>query len=132
LVSTLTKTEPGSLLATLLDTGIPLPPDKRAQELENSEELEAAYKSAALQGDSEVPTNAEDEVDYHFICFARSSRTGLVYELDGDRKGPVTTSICLQAEKDILCEGVVKLVKGLMEREQSDAFGLMALVRSEA
>lgn len=132
MVSTLTKTEPGSLLATLLDTGIPLPPDKRAQELENSEELEAAYKSAALQGDSEVPTNAEDEVDYHFICFARSSRTGLVYELDGDRKGPVTTSICLQAEKDILCEGVVKLVKGLMEREQSDAFGLMALVRSEA
>ena len=36
---------------------------------------------------------AEDEVDFHYVCFVKSSKTGHLYELGGDRKGPVDHGI---------------------------------------
>lgn len=47
------------------------------------------YKTVALQGDSEVRANPEDEVDFHYVCFVKSHRNDHLYELDGNRKGPV-------------------------------------------
>jgi hypothetical protein len=32
-------------------------------------QLEAAYKVALLQGDTEVPEDPEDEVDIYHVCF---------------------------------------------------------------
>ncbi|KAF6229421.1 hypothetical protein HO133_007537 [Letharia lupina] len=52
-----------------------------------------AYRTAALQGESDVPENAEDEVNIRYVCFVKSSKTGHLYELDGDRKGPVDHGI---------------------------------------
>ncbi|KAI0346890.1 cysteine proteinase [Trametopsis cervina] len=78
----------GTLLARLLQQCIPCRPEDRALVLEDSAELEKVYTAAALQGDTAPPDNAEDEVDFHYICFARSNKSGKLYELDGDKWGP--------------------------------------------
>ena len=44
-------------------------PADRAKISEDSEEIESAYRTAALQSDSEVPKNAEDEVDLHYVLY---------------------------------------------------------------
>jgi ubiquitin carboxyl-terminal hydrolase L3 len=109
-----------------------LNPDSRAQVLEDSELLESVYRSAALQGDTEAPLNAEDEVDFHFVCFARS-KSGVLYELDGDRKGPVPTNVVMKDDEDVLCKAGVRLIRRFMEKEgESGSFGLMALVEKFA
>ena len=78
-----------------------------------------------------MPLNAEDEVDFHFVCFARSVSGGL-YELDGDKKGPVLTDLEIIADGDVLCEAGVELIRGFMEKEgESGNFGLMALVERD-
>ncbi|KAL9069630.1 MAG: hypothetical protein Q9161_005429 [Pseudevernia consocians] len=56
---------PKFTMAKLLTSCIPLAPADRAKAIEISEEIESAYCTVALQGDSEVPENAEDEVDFH-------------------------------------------------------------------
>lgn len=83
----------------------------------------------ALQGDSAVPDNAEDEVDFHFVCFVKSPKTGHVYELDGDRKGPVDRGLLLGPDEDMLAEGGLKIIKEYIQREDNFNFGLMALVQ---
>ena len=72
---------PESTMAQIIFSRIPLAPDDRAKAIEDSEEIESAYRIAALQGDSEVPENAEDEVDFHYdyVCFVKSSKTGHLY-----------------------------------------------------
>jgi ubiquitin carboxyl-terminal hydrolase L3 len=78
-------------MANLLKSCIRLPPQERALVLEGSEELEHMYKIAAEQGDSRVPDNAEDEVDFHYVCFVKSHKSGRLYELvsDGSEVGRV-------------------------------------------
>ncbi|KAH7389437.1 ubiquitin carboxyl-terminal hydrolase, family 1 [Phaeosphaeria sp. MPI-PUGE-AT-0046c] len=117
----------GSLLATLLDT---CSPRERTLALETSEELESAYATAAKQGDSTAPANAEDEVDFHFVCFAKSNKNAHVYELDGDRKGPIDRGALLGPNDDMFAEGVLGIVREFIQRErgESSGFSLMALV----
>jgi len=56
--------------------------------LEDSVELEAIYKSIALENPSAENISPEDEVDYHYIAFVRGSN-GVLFEMDGDTdKGP--------------------------------------------
>ena len=81
-------TDPDSLIDKLLQTAIPLPPCERARVLEDSGELEAVYKSIALESPSAEDINPEDDVDYHYIAFVRGSN-GDLFEMDGDTdKGP--------------------------------------------
>jgi ubiquitin carboxyl-terminal hydrolase L3 len=117
-------------LATLLKTCLPLKPRERALTLEKSEELESVYAKAAMGGDSSVPTNAEDEVDFHFVCFVKSNKNSFVYELDGDRKGPINKSVMLATNDDILAEGGLGIAREFIQREKGDStgFSLMALV----
>lgn len=84
----------------------------------------------ALEGDSAVPINAEDEVDFHFVCFVKSPKTGHVYELDGDRKGPVDRGLLLGPDEDMLAEGGLRIVKEFIQREDNFNFSLMALVQN--
>ena len=78
----------GSLIDNLLRTAIPLPPCERARVLEDSIELEATYKSIALENPSAEDINPEDDVGHHYIAFVRGS-TGDLFEMDGDTdKGP--------------------------------------------
>lgn len=84
----------------------------------------------ALESDSAVPINAEDEVDFHFVWFVKSPKTGHVYELDGDRKGPVDRGFLLGPDEDMLAEGGLRIVKEFIQREDNFNFSLMALVQN--
>ena len=119
--------EPGSLLANLIET---LNPCERALTLENSVELQTMYAMAATGGDTLAPTNAEDEVDFHFVCFVKSNKNSRIYELDGDRAGPIDKGIILASGDDMLAAGGLSIVKEYIQREGSggSGFSLMALV----
>lgn len=103
-------------------------PQEHARILEESAELDSKYHEAALKGDSSVPENAEDELDYHYICFVKNRQDDVVI-LDGDRKGPVNTGIQLSCN-NLLSEPSIKLVKAFLDREKGENinFSLMALV----
>lgn len=116
-------------MARILSSCIPLAPADRSKVIEDSEEIELAYRTTALQGDSNVPENAEDEVGFHYVCFVRSSKTGHLYELDGRRKGPVDYG-SLGMGKDILSGGALSIVQKFIDREngRNVNFSLLALV----
>ncbi|KAJ4301695.1 ubiquitinyl hydrolase 1 [Kalmusia sp. IMI 367209] len=117
-----------SHLHRLLEKCQPLEPVHRAETLENDAELESAYKAVALQGSSKVPTNAEDEVDFHYVCFVKSNKNGHLYELDGDRKGPKDRGI-LEPHEDLLSDGGQNAIREFIQREQgqNSNFSLLAL-----
>ena len=120
-----------STLSKLLEDSLSLQPDERAKILEDSEEVESAYATVARQGDSEVPENPEDEVEFHYVCFVRSPKSGHIYELDGDRKGPIDRGKFEGAE-DMLSEGCLNLVRDFITKEKGNLnFSLMALVSNE-
>ena len=126
----LTKlTAPDSTMARILPDCLNLGPADRAKVIERSEEIESAYRTTALQGDSEVPVNAEDEVDFHYVCFVKSSKEGHLYELDGDRKGPIDRGI-LEAGEDVLSGRGLSIIQNFISREKGANinFGLLALV----
>ncbi|KAI9712750.1 MAG: ubiquitinyl hydrolase 1 [Bogoriella megaspora] len=116
--------------SALIRTCIPLPPAQRSQALEASQELEQAHREAAVMGQSAVPEDAEEEVDFHYLCFAKSSKSGRLYELDGDRKGPIHRGIIPDGQ-DLLDEYTLRVVreKFLSKKgEEELGFNLMALV----
>ena len=106
---------------------MPLNPLDRAQALENDKQLESEYKKVALQGDSEVPENPEDEVDFHYVCFVKSRKNSHLYLLDGDRKGPVDWGQLDQTD-DILSSSALTAIREFMQRSARDVgFSLLAL-----
>jgi len=118
----------GSHLHYLIEKCQPLGPFDRAEVLENDMELESAYKAVAMQGSSKVPTNAEDEVDFHYVCFVKSKKNGHLYELDGDRKGPKDRGP-LEPDEDVLSKAGRNAVKEFIQREegQNSNFSLLVL-----
>lgn len=121
---------PNTTISKLLDTCYQLPPSSRAQVLENSKELESVYREVALQGDSKVPENAEDDVDFHYTCFVKSGSNGRLYEMDGDRKGPIDRG-ALGVGDDVFCDAGLKIIKDFIQQEGGANlnFSLLALVR---
>jgi ubiquitin carboxyl-terminal hydrolase L3 len=106
-------------------------PQERALKLENHSGLEQAYAAVAAKGDSAVPSSAEDEVDYHYICFVRSDHDGCLYELDGDSKGPVCLGpVDVGEYGDILRPDAISQIRKYIDQEESGNIGysLMALV----
>ncbi|KAI9773406.1 MAG: ubiquitinyl hydrolase 1 [Geoglossum simile] len=123
--------QPNSTLANLFASSLPLNPNDRALALEGSEELESAHAEAAMQGDSSVPDNAEDEVDFHYVCFVKSHKNGHLYQMDGDRKGPIDRGSLLSPDEDLLTEGGLSVIREFIQREKGGdpKFSLLALVR---
>lgn len=117
-----------SPLADILESCSSLMPIERASVLENSEAIETAYREVALQGDSEVPENAEDEVDYHYVCFVKSQKNQHLYELDGDRKGPIDRGV-LEANEDVMAENGLNVIREYIQRENggNPNFSLLVL-----
>jgi ubiquitin carboxyl-terminal hydrolase L3 len=102
--------------------------DELAQALEKNEGLEVAYAEVASKGDTEAPLNAEDEVDYHYIAFVKSTKDNHLYQLDGDRKRPIDLGV-LAADEDVLSEKCLGVIRGMMASEEDNLnFSLMALV----
>ena len=58
---------------------------------------------------------AEDEVDFHYVCFVKSSKTGYLHELDGDRKGPVDHGSQGTGE-EILSGGALNIIQNFVGR----------------
>jgi len=102
---------------------------------ERSPSLAAAHKTAATTGDTEAP-DPEAEVDYHYVAFVRSEKDGKLYEMDGNRKGPMERAAAADKADgdDILASEEARLaVKEFMDREEGNVnFGLVALVAAEA
>ncbi|KAJ6481878.1 ubiquitin C-terminal hydrolase L3 [Mycena sanguinolenta] len=123
-----TSIDPSSLFGKFLEASIPLNPEKRAQALEESLGIAEAYRQAATQGSTAVP-NAEDEVNFHYVCFVKSPLNGHLYDLDGDKNGPLDRDLSLEEEdRDMLSAGL-KLAKGYVQDGNLN-FQLMALVSS--
>jgi ubiquitin carboxyl-terminal hydrolase L3 len=122
---------PESHLSRLLESCRLLKPLDRAQMLEDDAELESAYRMVALQGDSEVPENAEDEVDFHYVCFVRSHKDGHLYEMDGDRKGPVDRG-SLESDEDVLAERSLNVIQEFIQREDGCNANFSLLVLAPA
>ncbi|KAI8653648.1 Ubiquitin carboxyl-terminal hydrolase [Fusarium sp. Ph1] len=118
---------PKSHLASLLTSVEPLRYLDRAAVLEEDEQPESIYKTIALQGDTEVPENAEDEVDFHYVCFAKSHKNGHLYELDGDRKGLIERG-ALDQDDDVLSERALGVILEFIRGVGKDiSFSLLAL-----
>ena len=68
-------------------------------------------------------------MDFHYICLVRSHNNGHLYELDGDRKGPIDRGDVLRAEDDLLGDGALAVVREYIRDGQGGiGFSLMALV----
>jgi ubiquitin carboxyl-terminal hydrolase L3 len=107
-----------------------LPPNERPSILETSKELEQAYELVAREGSSVAPDDAEDEVDYHYVCLVRSHRNGRLYELDGDRSGPIDRGDVRGPGDDLIAAGGLRVVQEYIERGKGNSnFNLMALVQ---
>lgn len=116
------------MIDRLLQRAVPLAYRDRAKVVEDSAELEAIHTKMAQKGDTAVPESAEDEVNHHYIGLVKS-RSGQLYEMDGDRKGPVNMGADL-GDEDLLGEIALGVVKKFIEREEGRniGFNLMALV----
>lgn len=125
---------PDSSLAELLKQVIPLKPVARADMLYESQALEMAHQTAAAGGDTAAPS-AEDNVDLHYVCFVKSTKTNRLWELDGRRKGPLERGQ-LSPDEDVLSEKALDLgVRTFLKREIEGGggdmrFSLIALSES--
>ncbi|ETN41391.1 uncharacterized protein HMPREF1541_03326 [Cyphellophora europaea CBS 101466] len=77
---------PDSTLANLRAAALPLRPGPRADLIATSPAIEAAHAAAAVKGDTVPPALGEDP-GHAFIAFVRGA-DGMLYEMDGCRKGP--------------------------------------------
>ncbi|KAF2662444.1 cysteine proteinase [Lophiostoma macrostomum CBS 122681] len=119
---------PRSIMSNVLEAGIPLKPDDRGLVLEDSKELEEAYASVASKGDTQAPADPKDVVDFHYIAYVKASN-GHLYQLDGDRRGPIDLGE-LSSEEDVLSETCLEVIRGLIREDKTGSvnFSLMALV----
>lgn len=81
----------------------------------------------AFQGDSDVLDDPEEEVDFHYVCFVKSHKDGHLYELDGDRKGPVDWGVF--TDEDLLSEKGLRVIREFVGQVEKDGggFSLLAL-----
>lgn len=85
------------------------------------------YSQVARLGTSQVPEDAEEEVDYHYVCFVRSHTSGRLYELDGDRGGPRDTGFVLESD-NVATPECLSLIREYVDREdKAGHFALLAL-----
>jgi hypothetical protein len=110
-----------SILYEFMSYNIDERPAKRSARLAADRRFEQAYAAVATKGDSAVPENAEAEVDYHYVFFARSEEDGCLYELDGDSKGPVCLGkVGLGEGGDILNPDAIRLIKQYINQDDGN------------
>ena len=92
-----------------------------------SPDLKDKYLKAAQDGDSTVPENAADEVDFHYTCFVKSN--GHLYELNGDLSGPVDLGP-LNEDEDVLSGATLGPIRSFMQSNGGTniSFSMLALV----
>ena len=118
-------------MGRILKEGIPQNPDGRARVLENNPDLERVHTAIALQGQTAPPEHPDDDVDNHYTCFVRSQKNGHLYELDGDKKGPIDHGLVMGADDDMLSPAALKFVREYLQRDGSLQFSLLALCEAQ-
>lgn len=114
---------------TFLHSLITIPAPDRTKLIDTSNELEDLYTTAANQG-STKPPDVGVEVDHHYTCFVPSVKDCKLYELDGDRKGPVARAE-LKEDPGDFDEKALRLMREIVEKEEGERkmyFSVMALV----
>ncbi|CAF3640720.1 unnamed protein product [Fusarium graminearum] len=123
--------EEGSTLDKVIKKSMPLDARGRAKVLESTPELATAHKEAATQGDTPAPA-AEDDVELHYVCFAKGTDNGL-WELDGRRKGPIRRGDLDDNEDVLSSKGLALGALKFLEREGADLrFSAVALAGPES
>lgn len=112
--------EADSFLGRLMAT------EDRTEYLENSEYLDAVYQQAATSGPSEAPP-AEAEIEHHYVCFVK--RSCFLYELDGDREGPMRRNV-LEQDEDVLSKKGREVIQMYTQSDLEGSFSLLALIDS--
>ena len=121
--------EKGSTLDKLLAQAVDMTPRERSQLLERTPELATAHKEAASGGDTSAP-DANDDVDLHYVCFAKG-KDGALWELDGRRKGPIRRGELQDSEDVLSSKGLALGALKFLEREGGDLrFSAVALAGS--
>ncbi|XP_061988715.1 ubiquitin carboxyl-terminal hydrolase 3 [Rosa rugosa] len=109
----------GSFLDRFFKSTASMDPLERAAFLENDNEMEVAHSVAATAGDTE----ASDDVDTHFICYACVD--GELYELDGRKSGPISHG---PSSPTTLLQDAAKVIQGMIQKNpESLNFNVIAI-----
>ncbi|KAI9174749.1 hypothetical protein LWI28_022236 [Acer negundo] len=109
----------GSFLDRFYKSTASLNPLERAVFLEKDSEMEVAHSVAATAGETE----ASDNVDTHFICFACVD--GQLYELDGRKSAPICHGT---SSPSSLLQDAAKVIQGMIQKNPGSLnFNVIAL-----
>lgn len=111
---------PGSDLANFLQEAIPLGMDARAKLLNDSDVLHQASEASASKGDTR-PLRADEDSPHHFVALVKG-RDGHLWELEGDRKGPIDRGL-LGDDEDAFSNKALDLGIRRLIKIQSEAGG---------
>jgi ubiquitin carboxyl-terminal hydrolase L3 len=113
---------PDSTLDQIRKDALPKKMMERAKVLEDSEAFEKAHAEAALLGDTKAPTKgAKEHSGQHFVAFVKG-KDGHLWELEGDRKGPLDRGL-LKEDEDVLSEAALEKGLGRLMRIESEKGG---------
>lgn len=113
---------PNSTLDLIRAEALPKTMEDRAKVLEDSDAFEKAHAEAALLGDTKTPSLAgEGHLGQHFVAFVKG-KDGHLYELEGDRKGPLDRGL-LAEDEDVLSEKALERGLGGLMRIESENGG---------
>ncbi|CAG5129401.1 unnamed protein product [Candidula unifasciata] len=108
---------------TFLELTSSMSPEERAKFLEQDNKMGAAHEDCAQEGDTQAPP-VDENVQHHFVAFVNFN--GTLYELDGNKEGPVVHG---KTNPDIFLEDAAEVIKKFMAREPDNVnFNVMALV----
>jgi len=125
----LTSPANDSTLQNIKDNALHANVNDVAQMIENNDSLDQAYAEVAQKGNTQAPLDAEEEVDYHYICFVKSHKNGHLYQLDGDRPRPIDLGRMGGNNSDVLSDQCLDIIRGMIASENANMiFSLMALV----
>lgn len=110
---------PGSELAEIRSRALPLQMTERAAMLYHYEPFERAHKSFESAGDTPVPVG-RDHAGQHFVAFVKAE--GKLWELEGDRKGPLERGD-LAEDEDVLSPRALELGLGRIIKLEKDNGG---------
>jgi ubiquitin carboxyl-terminal hydrolase L3 len=126
--------QPGSILDQIKKDALPKTMWERAKVLEDSDAFEQAHAEAAKLGDTTAPTPEENRhAGQHFVAFVKG-KDGHLWELEGDRKGPLDRG-ALQEDEDVLSpraleKGLGRLIRLESEKGGDLRFSAIALAES--
>lgn len=109
----------GSFLDRFYKSTAAMDPLERAAFLEKDREMEVAHSVAATAGETE----ASDNVDTHFICFACVD--GQLYELDGRKSAPISHGT---SSPSSLLQDAAEAIQGMIQKNPNSMnFNVIAI-----